>query len=269
MIVYALNGPSGTGKSTAALGYAYEQQIEGIIDDGLYIYKGKKQAGTSAKFEKNTIKAVKRAIFTEEAHALEVQRAIAETKPKKLLIIGTSEKMLKKIAEKLQVEITEIISIDSIRTQTEIRLARFMRHVAGQHTMPVPMQQIEQNFFSRLIRKGMEIFTLKSEKIGETTIVQPDFHQAQTTIDIQQMPNEFREIIERNPYVTIRDLQFNLLPLPSLRVYVAICIPLHHQLGPLLTETQKEVVTLMNERFDLQFDNFTLHLIEVVQGEEA
>ncbi|WP_010300622.1 ATP-binding protein [Kurthia senegalensis] len=41
MIVYALNGPSGTGKSTAALGYAYEHQIEGIIDDGLYIYKGK------------------------------------------------------------------------------------------------------------------------------------------------------------------------------------------------------------------------------------
>lgn len=269
MIVYALNGPSGTGKSTAALGYAYEQQIDGIIDDGLYIYKGKKQAGTSAKFEKNTIKAVKRAIFTDEAHTLEVKQAIAETKPKKLLIIGTSEKMIHKIAEKLDVTIAEVISIDTIRTQTEIRLARFMRQVAGQHTMPVPMQQVEQNFFSRLIRKGMEIFTLKSEKIGETTIVQPDFHQEQTKINIQEMPNEFRKIIEKNPYVTIRELQFDLLPLPSLNVYLAICIPSHHQLGPLLTETQREIVDVMNERFDLQFENFTLYLIEVIRGEEA
>lgn len=52
MIVHALSGASGTGKSTSAIQFAYENQIEAIIDDGLLIINGEKIAGTSAKFEK-------------------------------------------------------------------------------------------------------------------------------------------------------------------------------------------------------------------------
>ena len=63
MEIFALSGPSGTGKSTSALSFAYEKKIPAIIDDGLLIVNGKKVAGTSAKFEKNTITAVKRATF--------------------------------------------------------------------------------------------------------------------------------------------------------------------------------------------------------------
>ena len=49
MEVYALVGSSGTGKSFKALEFAYENDIEYIIDDGILIYKNKVLAGISAK----------------------------------------------------------------------------------------------------------------------------------------------------------------------------------------------------------------------------
>ena len=66
MDITAIYGASGTGKSSSALAFAYEKGIEAIIDDGLLIYKGKIIAGISAKFEKNALTAVKRAIFADE-----------------------------------------------------------------------------------------------------------------------------------------------------------------------------------------------------------
>lgn len=68
MKVYSLSGPSGTGKSTSALAFAHKLGVVAIIDDGLLIINGVKVAGVSAKFEKNTITAVRRAIFTEQEH---------------------------------------------------------------------------------------------------------------------------------------------------------------------------------------------------------
>ena len=53
MEIYALVGPSGTGKSHHATELADELQISYIIDDGLLIHNGKKLAGVSAKSEPN------------------------------------------------------------------------------------------------------------------------------------------------------------------------------------------------------------------------
>lgn len=76
METYALFGPSGTGKSTSALHLAHNHNIPAIIDDGILIYRGRKIAGVSAKYEKTTIQAVKRAIFFYEDHAETVRQAI-------------------------------------------------------------------------------------------------------------------------------------------------------------------------------------------------
>ena len=102
MIIYSLSGPSGTGKSTSALQFAHEQNIQAIIDDGLFIVNGEKVAGTSAKFEKNTLKAVRRAIFDDDVHKEEILKAIQAYEVKSILIIGTSDKMTKKIAARLE-----------------------------------------------------------------------------------------------------------------------------------------------------------------------
>lgn len=177
MIVHSLTGESGTGKSTSALQFAHENKIEGIIDDGILIVNGFKVAGKSAKFEKNSITAIRRAIFQDEDHKNEVKEAIKKHHLQSILIIGTSDKMTKRIAERLELgPIHSFHYIDQIRTKNEIQVAKFVRNTKGQHVMPIPFKQIEQNFFKRIIRKGKEIFSKNKVKIGETTIVRPDFH---------------------------------------------------------------------------------------------
>lgn len=178
MIVHSLSGPSGTGKSTSAIQFAYENQIEAIIDDGLLIIKGQKVAGTSAKFEKNTITAVRRAIFQEEQHKKQVMEALKEYQVNAILIIGTSDKMTTKIAKRLELgPIHYFHHIEEIRSTREILMAKFIRTTQGKHVMPIPYKQVEQNFFKRFISRGFDIFSKNKVKLGETTIVQPDFHQ--------------------------------------------------------------------------------------------
>ena len=53
MKVYTLTGKSGTGKSYQAINLCKEKGIESIIDDGLFIYHNRVEAGISAKRQKN------------------------------------------------------------------------------------------------------------------------------------------------------------------------------------------------------------------------
>ena len=55
MEVVAFVGPSGTGKSHHAIGVAFDNRCDAIIDDGLLIKGTKILAGTSAKNEDNRI----------------------------------------------------------------------------------------------------------------------------------------------------------------------------------------------------------------------
>ncbi|AMA71917.1 MULTISPECIES: isopentenyl transferase family protein [Aneurinibacillus] len=176
MDVYALYGPSGTGKSSSALELAHKHKISAIIDDGLLIYKGRKVAGTSAKYERTTVQAVKRAIFFYKDHAQEVRKAIHEYEIERILLLGTSRKMVNRIADALELgPISKYIAIEDIRSSSEIKAALYTRRTAGKHVIPIPYIQVEQDFFRRLIARGKKFFSAKKEVIGETTIVQPDF----------------------------------------------------------------------------------------------
>src|SRR5215469_13226408 len=100
--VYALVGESGTGKSFRAILIAQKYQIEYIIDDGLLIRDNRILAGHSAKKEKTFMAAVKVALFDEKAHRDEVARKLQGDKTKRILVLGTSDKMVFKIAARLQ-----------------------------------------------------------------------------------------------------------------------------------------------------------------------
>ena len=68
MKVYSLTGKSGTGKSYQAMNICRDKNIESIIDDGLFIYKNRVEAGISAKRQKTMVGAIKTALFTDENH---------------------------------------------------------------------------------------------------------------------------------------------------------------------------------------------------------
>lgn len=192
MKVYALVGKSGTGKSTSVLHYCDEHDIPAIIDDGLLIINGRKIAGTSAKYEKNYIKAVKRATFFYENHQKEVMNVIRMTAINKILIVGTSVKMVDLIAEKLRLgKIHQYIDVSEIRTSHEIKMARYMRDMQGKHVIPIPYMQVEPNKLKKIIQAGKKLFSKQAKYIGEETIIQPHFTIGTITIE----ENVYKEII--------------------------------------------------------------------------
>lgn len=180
MEVIALVGPSGTGKSHRALLVAHNNQADAIIDDGLLIKNGKIIAGKSAKREQNKVLAVKRAIFVLPGHAEEVRKAIKETKPVRILILGTSENMASKIAKALKLpEVSRFVHIEDIATQSEMDKARFHRLREGKHIIPVPTIELKPHFSGYLVDPINSLLKKRREDgrrhLGEKSIVRPVF----------------------------------------------------------------------------------------------
>ena len=99
--VYAFVGPSGTGKSYRAQMVASEKNIHFIIDDGLLIKDNEIIAGASAKKAPTKIETVKHALFYAEEEKKPIEKALKKYRPDKILILGTSDGMLQKIAANL------------------------------------------------------------------------------------------------------------------------------------------------------------------------
>lgn len=266
MEIFSLSGPSGTGKSTSALTFAHQKKIPALIDDGILILNGQKIAGTSAKFEKNAITAVKRATFFDELHKKEVQEALKIYVINKILIIGTSDKMTRLIASRLELgEINHYYYIGDLRTPSEIKLAQFVRHTEGKHIMPIPYRQVEQNFFKRLIHKGMDIFSPKKEKIGETTIVRPDFHHG--TIQIEK--KVFNDLIEHtclmNKYIVDCDsIHVHLQGLPTVNLNVAIVYPVSYNLPEALEKLQTDIQQCFMHHLNIEFSSINIQITSTV-----
>lgn len=94
MEVFALVGKAGSGKSFRARLVADTHNIPAIIDDGLLIHEGKIIAGCSAKEKEHFIAAVKTAMFNDSAHREAVVRALAEAQFPRVLLLGTSDRMI-------------------------------------------------------------------------------------------------------------------------------------------------------------------------------
>ena len=145
--VFALVGASGTGKSFRAKLLAQKYDINAIIDDGLLIQDDKILAGHSAKREKTFLAAVRAAVFDDKEHRDQIARALKKQSIKRLLILGTSEKMVQKIAMRLQLPPpSKIIKIEDIATQDEIDFAIRSRHIEGKHVIPVPALEIKRSY---------------------------------------------------------------------------------------------------------------------------
>jgi len=183
--VYALVGESGTGKSFRSKLLAEEYGIHAIIDDGLLIQDDKIVAGRSAKREKTYMGAVRVALFDDKDHRDSVARVLRKTHIKKILLLGTSEKMVSKIAMRLQLpQPQKIIHIEEIATKEEIEKAVKSRHVEGKHVIPVPSIEVKKNYpqiFSASMRdffSKQKLFKGKKNgegKMIEKSIVQPEF----------------------------------------------------------------------------------------------
>lgn len=179
MEVFVLVGPSGTGKSFQAISVAKQRNIEYIIDDGLLIKGNKVLGGTSAKREKSVMGAIKRAIFLDDHHRSQIKQILKRENPKKILILGTSNKMVKTIVEVLELgQINEWIFIEDISTKEEIKLAKRYRTKEGKHIIPVPTFEIKKDF-SGYFLNPLKLFRSFGKEDGseveERSVVRPTF----------------------------------------------------------------------------------------------
>ncbi len=200
--VYAFVGPSGTGKSYRAQMVANENNIHYIIDDGLFIKDNEIIAGESAKKAPTKIETVKKALFLQDSQKEEIRKAIEKYKPESILILGTSDGMVKKIAANIGVPpIEKTIYIEDIATKEEMEEARRSRITEGKHVIPVPTFEIKKDF-SGFILDPLQIFKFKGNNkpyISEKSIIRPTFsYLGNFTIS----DTVFRQIID---YVAKKD----------------------------------------------------------------
>ncbi len=179
--VYALVGKSGTGKSFRAKLIAQKVGAELLIDDGLLIQDQRLLGGKSAKKEKNTYSAVKRALFFDPEQVRDAQTIIQSQDIKKILILATSIRMALKISNNLGLPAPHrIIPIEDVATEVEIAQARRARDWKGEHVIPVPAIEVKREH-PHIFKNAVHILLKKNFLFGkkrnhfEKSIVQPEY----------------------------------------------------------------------------------------------
>ncbi len=179
MVIFALIGKSGTGKSHQALNLCQKHDIDSIIDDGLFIHENRVISGVSAKKQSTTVGAIKTALFISDEQMKNVSESIKHISPKKMLILGTSDRMVDKIAARLQVGmIDKRVYIESITTEKERLIANKQRNIFGKHVIPVPTLQLKRDFsgyFLDTIKGFIDGSAKNRGEYNERTVVRPTF----------------------------------------------------------------------------------------------
>lgn len=270
IVVTAFVGPSGTGKSHRAHMVAKNKGIEYIIDDAILIHNNKLVAGTSAKRANTKIESVKRALFSVEGQAEEMKAAIKSKKPKSILILGTSDEMVQKIVNNLELPpISETIYIQDVSSPQEIELARSVRMSEGKHVIPVPTFEIKKDFSGYLL-DPLQIFRWRGKGttpfMTEKSIIRPTFsYLGNYTIS----DNVLRTIIE---YISkdvegiykIQKIKIENYP-DGMVAYIEVMLEYGHNLRVIMKElkekAKKEIdkLTAMNV-LDIQITAKGLHI---------
>lgn len=255
--VYAFVGPSGTGKSYRAQMVASENDINFIIDDGLLIKDNEIVAGLSAKKAPTKIETVKHALFLSKDEQNQIVKALKKYKPEKILILGTSDGMVAKIAENLGLpQISKTTYINEVATEEEMQTARHIRVTEGKHVIPVPTFELKKDFSGYLL-DPLQIFKSKGAGqkpyISEKTIIRPTFsYLGKFTIS----DTVFRQIVEylaermQSIYRVVRTRATSTVAGPS--IYMEVIVMYGYNIQEVLKEfkekARKEIenLTAMN-----------------------
>src|SRR5699024_6094591 len=174
----------------------------------------------------------------------------------RILIIGTSKKIVRLIAERLNLgEIDHYYHIEDIRSSGVIKIDQYVRQLEGKHVIPILHQQLSQNFFKKLIKKGKKIFTSKKRKIGETTIVHPDFHRSSIYISYKV----YKKIIKHacmsiENIKTCHSIQLQLEGLPAVKVEVSLKWPTEIKIISTIKQLQQQVIEHFHNYLSIELD---------------
>ena len=218
--VVAFIGKSGTGKSYRAKPLAKKEKADLIIDDGLLIEGDKILAGHSAKKEATFFAAIKVCLFDDNRHRDEVLKALQEKKHKRVLILGTSEKMINKILLRLSLpQPYKVIRIEEVSTQQEIADALRQRNMEGKHVIPLPSWEVKKNYPKIFYDKVRLFFKMpkapvianKGAVLFEKSVVRPEFFRR----EIMRIPHDVlsqnikKYVLEADPNIIIKSIRIS------------------------------------------------------------
>ena len=273
--VYALVGKSGTGKSFRAKLVAQKYEIEYIIDDGLLIKDNRILAGHSAKKEKTFLAAIKVALFDEKAHRDEVAKKLQGEKTKKILILGTSEKMTIKIASRLQLPIpAKIIQIEDVASQEDIDRAIRTRRIEGKHVIPVPSIEIKRSY-PNIFFDAIKIFRRKKQtpsglgvapSVMEKSVVRPEYSRRGKVIISESALSQMviHCVDEYNPNIkikkiTVRDDEIGY------RLVITIDVPYGIQLGGNIHKLQQYIIENIERYTGILIEEVNIIIDKIIQ----
>ena len=270
----ALVGESGTGKSFRAKLLAHKYRIEYIIDDGLLIKDNRILAGHSAKKEKSFMAAVKVALFDEKAHRDEIARRLQSDKIRKLLVLGTSEKMIDKIVARLQIPTpVKIIRIEDIANQEEIDKAIRTRRIEGKHVIPVPSAEVKRNY-PNIFYNAIQIFRRRKNPhslgltptVHEKSVVKPEFSRREKIIISETALSQMVILCvnEYNPNIQIKKLIVRNTEM-GYSLAVTIDVPYGIQLEGKIYELQQYIIDNIERYTSILIEEVNIIIDRIIQ----
>ncbi len=276
--VLALVGPSGTGKSFRAKLVAEKYGVEAIIDDGLLIQDDKIVAGQTAKREKTYMGAVRVAVFDDKGHRDQVAKALQKRRIKRILLLGTSEKMVQKIAMRLQLPSpSKIISITDVASQEDIETARRSRLVEGKHVIPVPAIEIKRDypkiFYNKvkIFFRGLRITDERdrNSQVSEKSVVRPEFSK-KGRIEISEAAITqmvMHCVAEHDPQIRVKKLQIRS-DSQGYRLVVTIDIPFGTQLTGTIHNLQSYIIDSIEKYTGILIEEVSIIIDKITRTEQ-
>ena len=226
---------------------ASKYTINLIIDDGLLIKGDRILSGHSAKQDPNFMAAVKTAVFDDQDHRDQIVSALLKEKYRRILIIGTSEKMVNKIASRLDLpQPSRIIHIEEVASPEDIETAMHIRFTEGKHVIPVPSIEITRSapqivFDSIRVKLGRK----KGRKpfVSEKTIVRPEFsrpaNDAVSEVALTQMVkhaiSEYDAVMKVKKVKGVRNTDC------TYSISVTIQLPMRHYISTTISDLQQYI----------------------------
>jgi len=269
---YALVGKSGTGKSFRAKLVAQKFGIELIIDDGLLIRDQKIIAGKSAKKAKSYLGAIKTAVFDDKEHKISVIKTLEKEKFKRILVLGTSEKMIRKISSRLHLPSpTKILNIEQLASKEEIAMAIKSRKLEGKHVIPVPAIEIHRTY-PRFVYDSIRVFVKKNilfqrkNEVYEKAIVRPEFgEKGKIRISesaISQMVTHC--IDEFDDTISVKKIQVKNDP-GGYRLKISIHIPLGVQMSGSIHNLQEYIMESIERYAGVTINRVSITIEELIK----
>ena len=218
--------------------------------------------------------AVKVALFDEKSHRDEIARKLQTEKIKKILVLGTSEKMVIKIAARLQMPPPgKIIKIEDIASQEDIDKAIRTRRIEGKHVIPVPSIEVKRSypniFFDaiRIIRNNKPVKSIgPTPSVHEKSVVRPEYSKRGKVIISEAALSQMviHCIDEYNQNIRIKKLLVRDSEM-GYSLAITIDVPFGTQLGGNIHEMQQYIIDNIERYTGILIEEVNIIIDKIIQ----